>query len=143
MSRRNICHLLIDLSPQTDDRLRYCTNTGSIPSKFCIPDWLKQSKYLNDKHTKSIYSPIVAIIFPQIQKSFPSVWPIRVYRVPTRKYSESSRRTPAKYKKTARDKISKQSSIVFSENNHLGAKKRHSGIRTRFRTHKSHYSSRH
>ena len=31
-------HLLIDLSPRTDDRLRYCTNTGSIPSKFYIPD---------------------------------------------------------------------------------------------------------
>ena len=26
--------LLIDWSPRTDDRLRYCTNTGSIPSKF-------------------------------------------------------------------------------------------------------------
>ena len=35
-------HLLIDLSPRTDDRLRYCTNTGSIPSKFYIPDQLKQ-----------------------------------------------------------------------------------------------------
>ena len=31
-------HLLIDLSQRTDDRLRYCTNTGSIPSKFYIPD---------------------------------------------------------------------------------------------------------
>ena len=27
-------HLLIDLSPRTDDRLRYCTNTGSNPSKI-------------------------------------------------------------------------------------------------------------
>ena len=27
-------HLLIDLSPRTDDRLRYCTNSGSVPSKF-------------------------------------------------------------------------------------------------------------
>ena len=26
-------HLLIDLSPRTDDRLRYCTNRGSVPSK--------------------------------------------------------------------------------------------------------------
>ena len=24
-------HLLIDMSPRTDDRLRYCTNNGSIP----------------------------------------------------------------------------------------------------------------
>ena len=28
-----IGHLLIDLLPGTDDQLRYCTNTGSIPSK--------------------------------------------------------------------------------------------------------------
>ena len=39
-------HLLIDLSPRRDDRLRYCTNPGSIPSKFYIPDRLKQSKSL-------------------------------------------------------------------------------------------------
>ena len=32
--------LLIDLSPRTDDRLRYCTSTGSITSKFYIPDRL-------------------------------------------------------------------------------------------------------
>ena len=25
-------HLLIDFSPRTEDRLRYCTNTASIPS---------------------------------------------------------------------------------------------------------------
>ena len=34
--------LLIDLSPRTDDRLRYCTNTGSLPSKIYISDRLKQ-----------------------------------------------------------------------------------------------------
>ena len=39
-------HLLIDLSPRTDDLSRYCTNTGSIPSNFYIPDRLKQSKTL-------------------------------------------------------------------------------------------------
>ena len=27
-------HLLIDLSPRTDDRLRYCTNSGNISSNF-------------------------------------------------------------------------------------------------------------
>ena len=27
-------HLLIDLSSQTDDRLRYCPNSGSVPSKI-------------------------------------------------------------------------------------------------------------
>ena len=57
-------HLLIGLSPRTDDRLCYCTNTGYIPSKIYIPDRLKQSKFLDDEHTKSLYSPSVPIIFP-------------------------------------------------------------------------------
>ena len=38
-------HLLIDLSPPTDDRLRYFTNTGSMPSKFHIPDRLKLKNF--------------------------------------------------------------------------------------------------
>ena len=63
-------HLLIDLWPRTDDRVRYCTNTGFIPSKFYIPDRLKQSKFLDDEHTSSLHSPSVPIIFPQMQKSF-------------------------------------------------------------------------
>ena len=74
-------HLLIDLSPRTDDPLRYCTNAGSIPSKFYIPDRLKQSKIVDDEHTKALYSPSVPIIFPQLQKSFPSVLPKRVHPV--------------------------------------------------------------
>ena len=57
-------HLLIDSSPRTDDRLRYCTNTGSIPSKFYIPGRLKQSTFLDDECTKSLYSPSVPIVFP-------------------------------------------------------------------------------
>ena len=48
-------HLCIDLSPRTDDRLRYYTNTGSIPSKFHIPDRLNQLKFLENDHTKSLY----------------------------------------------------------------------------------------
>ena len=57
-------HLLIDLSRRTDDRLRYCTNTGSFPSKFYILERLKQSQILDDEHTKSLYFPSVPIIFP-------------------------------------------------------------------------------
>ena len=63
-------HLLIDLSPRTDDRLRYCTNSGSVPSKLYIPERLKQLRTLDDGHTKSLYSPSVPIAFPQMQKPF-------------------------------------------------------------------------
>ena len=34
-------HLLIYLSPRTEDRLRYCKDTGSVPSEFFIPERLK------------------------------------------------------------------------------------------------------
>ena len=72
-------HLLIDLSRRTDDRSFTCTNTRSMPSKIYIPDLLKQSKVLDDEHTKSFYCPCVPNIFQQMQKSFPSVSPKRVY----------------------------------------------------------------
>ena len=35
-------HLLIALWPPPDDRLRYSTNSGSVPSKFYLPDRIKQ-----------------------------------------------------------------------------------------------------
>ena len=68
-------HLLIDLSPRTDDRVRSCTKTASIASSFYIPDRLKQSKNLDDEHTEILYSPSVTIVFPQMQKPVSSVLP--------------------------------------------------------------------
>ena len=126
-------HLLIDLSPCTDDRLRYCINAGSIPSKFYILDRLKLSKILDDEHTKFLYSPSAPIIFPQMQKSFPSVLPKRNNPVSLRKHNKSAQRKPAKHKKTSRDKISKQGSTIVSKTYNLEAKKRHSGVRKRLR----------
>ena len=67
-------HLLIDLSPRTDDRLRCCTNSGKIPSKFCVPDNLKHLKYLDDERTKSFYSPSFATkLVKSKKKSRPKV----------------------------------------------------------------------
>ena len=128
-------HLLVDLSPSTDDRLCYCTNTASIPSKLYIPDRLKQSKTLNDEHTKSLYSPSVPIIFPQMQKSFPSVLPKRVYPVSLRMQNESAQRKPAEHIKTSRDKMSKRGLTIVSKTNDLEAEKRHSIIRKRLKAH--------
>ena len=128
-------HFLVDLSPRTDDPLRYCTNTGSIPSKFYIPDRLKQSKILDDEHIKSLYSPSVSIIFPQMQKSFPSGLPKRVYPVSLRMHNKSAQRKPAKHKRTSRGKISKRSSTIVSKTYNLEAEKGHSGVRKRLTAH--------
>ena len=85
-------HLLVDLSPRTDDRLRYCTNSGSVPSKFYIPDRLKHLRTFDDEHTKSLYSPSVPIVFPQMQKPLSSVLPEAVYPVSMRMHSKSTQR---------------------------------------------------
>ena len=100
-------HLLILFSPRTDDRLRYCTTTGSIPSKFYIPERLKQSKILDDEHTKSRSSPSVPIAFPQMQKPLSSVLPKRVYLVFMPMHSKSAQRKLASHKKTTRGKMSR------------------------------------
>ena len=62
-------HLLIVLSPRADDRLRYCTNSGKIPSKFYVPDNLKHLNYLDDEHTKSLHSPSIPALFPCMHNS--------------------------------------------------------------------------
>ena len=124
-------HLLIDLSPRTDDRLCYCTNTESIPSKFYISERLKQSKVLDDEHTKLLYSPSVPINFPQMQKSFPSVLPKRVYPVSLRMHNNSAQRKPGKHKKTSHGKIPKRGLTIVSKTYNLESKKRHSGVRKR------------
>ena len=105
-------HLLINLSPRTEDRLRYCTITGryctitgSIPSKIYNPDRLKQSKNLDDENIKSLHSPTVPFIFPQMHKSFSSVLPRRDYPVCWRMHNKSAQRKPAKHKKTSRSKL--------------------------------------
>ena len=128
-------HLLIDLLTRTDDRLHYSTNTGSIPSTFYIPDRLKQSKFLNVGQTESLYSPIVPIIFPQMQKCFPLVLPKRVYPVSLRMHNKSAQRKPAKHKKTSRGKFPKRVSTLVSKTYNLKAKKRHSGVRKTLTAH--------
>ena len=90
-------HLLIDLWPRADDRLGFCTNTGSIPSKFYIPDRLKQSKILDDEHRKSLHSPSVPINFPQLQKSFSSVLPKRVHPFFLQMHNKSAQSKPAEH----------------------------------------------
>ena len=134
-------HLLIDLSPRTDDRLRYCTNSGS--TKFYISERLKHLRTLADEHTKSLYSPSVPIAFPQMQKSLSSVLPKRVYPVSMRMHSKSTQRKLANHEKTSRGKVSRRCVVTIAKKNNLEAKKKRSVVRKRIATNSRHYTSRH
>ena len=85
-------HLLIDLSPRTDDRLRFCANIGKTPSKFYVPENLKHLTTSDDEHTKSLYSPRVPIIFPQLQKTISLIVSKRVFSVSKRVHSKHTPR---------------------------------------------------
>ena len=135
--------LLIDLSPRTDDRLRYCTNSGSVPSKFYIPERLKHLNSLDDEHTKSLYSLSVPIAFPQMQKSPSSVLPKRVHPLSMRMHSKSAQGQLANHKKTSRGKVSRLSLVTIAKKNNLEAKKKRSLVRKRIANNSSHYASRH
>ena len=136
-------HLLIDFSPRTDDRLRYCTNSGSVPSSFYIPDRLKHLRTLDDEHTKSLYSPSVPIAFPQMQKSLSSVLPKRVHPLSMRMHGQSAQMKLANHKKRSRGEVSRLSWVTIAKKNNLEAKKKRFVVRKRIATIYRLYTSRH
>ena len=131
-------HLLIDLSPRTDDRLRYCTNSEKIPSKFNVPDNLKHLKYLDDEHTKSLYSPSIPALFPRMQKMSKRIHPIsqRVHRQP-------AARKLVRNKKKTRPKVQRRNTRTSFKNNNLEATKKSLFVTKRIIAHKNNFPLRH
>ena len=111
-------HLLIDLFPRTDDRLRYSTDSGNIPSKFYVPDNLKHLKYLDDEHTNSLYSPSIPALFPRMQNSVSKTLSKRIYPISHRMHRQPAARKRVRSKKKSRPKVQRQNSrTVFKKNN--------------------------
>ena len=117
-------YLLIDLSPRTDDRLRYCTNSGTVPSKYNTPDHLNLLRTFDDAQAKHLYAPNVPVAFPQIQKSLSSVLPKRVYTFSMQKRSKPTQRKVASQRKTSRGKVSRRSLVINIKMKNLEAKKK-------------------
>ena len=136
-------HLLNDLLPRTDNRLRYSTNSGSVLSTMYIRQRLELLRTLDDERTKPFYSPGVPIAFPQMQKPLSSVLTKRVYPISMRMHSKSTQRKLATNKKTSRGKISRRSLVTIAEKNNLEAKKKRSVVRKSVSTFGRHYTSRH
>ena len=110
-------HLLIDLTPKTVDSLRFCTNSGSIPSIFFLPQHKQQTTFLSDEHTTSLYSDNVPKLFPELQKNLPKKLSERIYSVPKRVHRKHAQRRTARYSKTRRKKVSRRNSSAYSKKN--------------------------
>ena len=103
--------LLIDLSPRTDNRLHYCTNTGSIAWKSFIPERLKHLMSLDDEHTNFRHSLTTPMVLPQMQTAFPSVLSKRVYPLSRKMHFISAQRKPESTKRRHLTKFLKELGI--------------------------------
>ena len=91
--------LLIDLSPRLDDRLRYCTNSKKISSKFYVPHNLKHLKNLDDEKTKYLYSPSIPTVFHGMQNSVSKNLSRRIYPISQRVHRQLAARKLVRSKK--------------------------------------------
>ena len=110
-------HLLIDLTHKTVDSLRFCTNSGSIPSIFFLPQHKQLTTFLSDEHTTSLYSDNVPKLFPELQKNLPKKLSERIYSVSERVHRKLAQRRTARYSKTRRNKVSRRNSPAYSKKN--------------------------
>ena len=136
-------HLLIDLSPRTDDRLRYCTNSGINPSKFYVPDNLKHLNYLDDEQTKFLYSPSFLMLFPRMQNSVTINLSKRTYPISQPVHRQRAARKLVRSKKKSPPKVQRRNSRTVSKKNNLEAAKKSTFVAERIIDHKNNSPLRH
>ena len=110
-------HLLIDLTPKTVDSLRFCTNSGSIPTIFFLPKTKQEITFLSDEHTTSLYADNVSNLFPELQENVPKKLSKRFHSVSKRMHSKPSWRTTAGNTKTKRYKVQRGNSSTRAKKN--------------------------
>ena len=110
-------HLLIDLTPKTVDSLRFCTNSGSIPTIFFLPKTKLEITFLSDEHTTSLYADNVPIVFPELQENVPKKLSKRFHSVSKRMHSKPSRGTTTGNTKTRRNKVQRRNSSTRAKKN--------------------------
>lgn len=116
-------HLLVDLSPQTVDQLRFCTDSGSTPTKFYLPPSQAKITFLDDEHTKRSYSETVPNFQSKVQKNFHSKLSKRIHSFSKRVPRESATRTNQRYTKSKRGKVQKTNKKVNGKKNNITRKK--------------------
>ena len=131
--------LLTDLSLRTDDRLRYCTNNGNIPSKFYVTENLNHLKYLDDENTKSLYSPSNPALFPRMQNSVSKNSSKRIYPVSQRVHRQPAARKLGRGEKKTRPKVQRRKSRTVFKKNNLEAKKKSPFVAKRMIAHKNNF----
>ena len=115
-------HLLNDLTPKTVDSLRYCSNSGSVSTKFYLPAGM-ETKFLDDEYTIRLSSPYISKIFPKISKTLYSQLSKNFHSVSERVFSKSKKRRTSRSSERRRSKITKKIFRTNTKNNSSTRKK--------------------
>ena len=114
-------HLLIDLTPKTVDSLKYCTNSGSVPSKFYLPA-ATGTKFLNDEHTIRLYTPNGSNFFSKTSKTIHPPLSKKFHSIPQRMFSKLTTRQAKGSSKSRHSKISKKNIRTHTKKNFVALK---------------------
>ena len=116
-------YLLIDLSPRTNDRIRYCANSGNNPSKFYVPGKWKHLKHLDDEHAKSLSSPSVPTLLPNVKNSTAKCLSKGFYPISQRMHRQLAATKLAEKKKSpAKIQHKRKSRTIFHWREHFVSK---------------------
>ena len=77
-------HFLIDLSPRTNDNLRYCSDSASFPAVFYLPTIKARETELKDVDTEHLYSQALSKLQTKLPEEFYFQFAKGFYSVPTR-----------------------------------------------------------
>ena len=109
-------YLLIDLTPKTVDSLRYCTKSGSVPSKFYLPAGT-ETKFLDDEHTIRLYTPSILNFFSKTSKTIHPPLSKKFYSIPQRMSSKLTTRRAKGSSKGRRSKKPKRDIRTHTKRN--------------------------
>ena len=115
-------HLLIDSTPKTVDSLRYCSNSGSVPTKVYLRVGI-ETKILDDEYTVRLYSPNISKIFSKASKTIHSQLPKRFHSVSERVFSKPIKRRASISSERRRSKTSKRNFRTNTKKNSSTQKK--------------------
>lgn len=127
-------HLLIDLSPRTSDRLRFCTDSGTFPTKIFLPSSQARITQLNDDHTKRLYSQALPDFYSQMSESVPPTMSKGIHHVPVRMHNQSLGWKTSRYPKVPRHKVQKTATSFIAKNSEYKRKKINTILQKRYRS---------
>ena len=115
-------HSLIDLTTKTVDSIRYCSDSGSVPTKFYLPAEI-ETKFLDDEYPIRLYSPNISKIFTKSSKTIHSQSLKRFHSISERVFSKPIKRRASRSSERRLSKISRRSFRTNTKKNSSTHKK--------------------